>query len=404
MGKGVGEVGVVIALLMMLTGCVTNRYIPPDGELLGSVAAPAELSGFTYTYVPSKEERVTGLVIKDGHKRMMDLTKSEFDGWFEGSGEDISVSFSPETTDTKGAWSVLAYLLTLSLVPAVTTTEAETVLTLKSDDTVLYEHRETYTTKSALSVYFPTPFFFGSMGDGPVNSMVNDQLARHKLALGQYIAARRSAYENAVAGGTVDVHRDFLKSNPSSFFRMESMRRLAEMEPEQSRLAYHRENLNIDSAYMVYLPDRYDIWFVGPKEMQVHEVLRLSKTNGDDVLLAARIKAAGQPYKVFNGDEISILKEGGLSSNLIVAMIEASSTAPVPASAAAAGGAQIAPVAGAPAAEDTPGNATAGDIAAQCAKRYVALKACDRIPSFGATLCRKQVSKTYSHLACSLIN
>jgi hypothetical protein len=139
--------------------------------------------------------------------------------------------------------------------------------------------------------------------------------------------------------------------------------------------------------------------------MRVHDVLRLSRQE-EEVLLASRIKAAGQPYKVFDSNEISLLREGGLSATLIAAMIDVSASAQ--AGQAAAQPAAAAPVANAvPASAPAPGAPpaapTAGDIAAQCAKRYAALKACDQVPSFGANLCRSQVKNKYNHLACELI-
>lgn len=283
----------------------------------------------------------------------------------------------------------------------MSTTEAQSTLALMSGDTVLFEHTEGFTTKSYLSVYFPTPLFLGIGRKPMLQALLSDQFARHKLALGQYIASGRAMYEQAVAVGTVSGYREFAKNNPDSFFRMESLARLAELEPQRNALAFHRDNLNADPAYLAYLPDRYDIWFIGPEDMHVYEVLRLSRTE-EEILLATRIKAAGQPYKVFNGEEIALLKEGGLSSTLIAAMIEVSGQASgvrgVPRAIAV-------PVASAaPSALEVPAKPEAGDVAAQCTKRLLAMKACSQIPSFGANICRGQVAKKYSHVACSFIN
>lgn len=69
-----------------------------------------------------------------------------------------------------------------------------------------------------------------------------------------------------------------------------------------------------------------------------------------------------------------------------------------PAAAAAEPAPEVSAVPAAPA--EAP---AAGDIAAQCAKKYAAMKACEQIPSLGATVCKSQVNKTYKHLVCSLI-
>jgi len=201
----------------------------------------------------------------------------------------------------------------------------------------------------------------------------------------------------------VTAYRGYLGDNPASFFRMETMRRLASLAPESDAQAFHRQNLALDSAYMLYLPDEYDVWFAGPEVMRVHDVLRLSAEQ-DEALLASRIRAAAQPYKVFDGNEISLLQEGGLSPALIAAMIDASAgTATTTPTAAADPGAPVMPVAGAAPVAGQQAAPGAADIAAQCAKRYAAIKACDQVPSLGANLCRSQVKKKYNHLACELI-
>jgi hypothetical protein len=229
--------------------------------------------------------------------------------------------------------------------------------------------------------------------------MADEPLNRQKKALQQYIHIQQADYENVVSAGSVDAYRQYLKNNPDSFFRMETLRRLAELAPSSHALSYHRDNIALDNAYIVYLPDEYDIWFLGPQDMKVYDVLRLSHDE-DNPLLASRIRAANQPYKVFNSDEIALLKEGGLPSSLIAAMIDASASAQ-------AGSARPAVASTNAAAANTPagpaGQNGMNDIVAQCAKRYAAFKACDQIPSFGANVCRSQVKKKYSHMACELV-
>lgn len=394
-----GTLAVMFSLV--LSGCVTSRYIPIDGQLATSTPSPAELANFGYRYEKGSIKGVTGVLIRGFEDLVESESKKEFDAWFQANEDDITASFETKTLSSKGGWTVLPYILTLTLVPALSTTQAESVLTMKSGETVLYQHSEQFTTKSALGLYFPTPLLFGSMGQKPMKTLVQDQLARHQLALRDYIAASRAEYEQVVSVGTIETYRTFLKDNPDSFFRMETLRRLSTLEPEHKALAFHRENLNLDPTYLLYLPDRYDIWFSGPEEMPVHEVLRLSR-KGDEALLVSRIKAAGLPYKVFNGDEIDILKEGGLSSTLIAAMIDVSAQTRAPAQASAAAASAAAAGTGAP--SPTGGPATAGDIAAQCAKRFAAMKMCDQVPSFGATVCRSQVAKKFNHVACSMLN
>ncbi|MDF1820777.1 MAG: hypothetical protein P1U64_04355 [Alcanivoracaceae bacterium] len=398
--------GLLVALVVTWTaGCTGTRYLPEGGQLVQTVAPPQELGGFDGAPEVAFD-LPGGMASPDVRRYPTELATSELQGWFAAPGDDITLDLRFENMKDSGGWTVLfPYLVTLGFLPASLTSEGETVLEVKAGNEVLYQSRQPVTYRTALSVFLPTAYALGSPGKSQYAAMVADQLNRHKLAMGHYIAGQKADYEAAVAAGTVDAYRGYLAANPESFFRMETLRRLAALAPPTGALAFHRDNLALDTAYMLYLPDAYDVWFVGPEGMRVHDVLRLSREQ-EEVLLASRIKAAGQPYKVFDNDEISLLREGGISATLIAAMIDASAGAaasgpepgPGPAPAVVMPVAGAAPVAGESAA--APG---AADIAAQCAKRYAALKACDQVPSFGANLCRSKVKKTYNHLACELI-
>ena len=395
--------GVAVATVLMV-GCTGTRYLPEGGQLAPAVAPPQELQSFDGT-TASDLSLSGGYASPDARDYPDEVAAAELSSWFSAPGDDISVALRNENYKDRGWSTMFIYFLSLGLLPSWLTTEGETVLEVKSGDEVLFQNREPVAYRTSLSVWLPTAYAFGGPGKGQYQVMVSDQLNRHKLALGQYVASQQAAYEKAVSAGTVDAYRQYLKDHPDSFFRMETMRRLAELAPGTGTLAFHRQNVELDNAYLVYLPDEYDVWFVGPEGMRVHDVLRLSRGE-DDSLLASRIKAAGQPYKVFDSNEISLLKEGGLSSALIAAMIDASANAPAapaqPAVAQPASAVAVQPAAAAPAGEP-PGQNTVGDIAAQCAKRYAAMKACDQVPSFGANICRSQVKKKYSHIACELI-
>lgn len=392
------------AVAVVASGCTGTRYMPPSGQLAPVVAAPQELRGFEGA--ASIDFDVPGGYASPNVRTYpSELATAEVSGWFEAPGDEITVSLSHDNMDDRGWGTMAIYFLSLGLLPSWVTSEGETVLEVKAGDEVLFQNRETVAYRTSLSVWLPTAYAFGSPGKGQYQVMTSDQLNRHKLALGQYIASQKADYERAVSAGTVSAYRQYLKDNPDSFFRMETMRRLSGLAPVTNSLAFHRENVMLDNAYLVYLPDEYDIWFIGPEGMRVYDVLRLSRTE-DDALLASRIRAARQPYKVFDSDEISMLKEGGISSTLIAAMIDASAnagSAPAPAPVAATPAMQPALAAPAPGEAAPAAQNTVGDIAAQCAKRYAAMKACDQVPSFGANICRSQVKKKYSHIACELI-
>ncbi len=389
-----------LALISVLaTGCTGTRYMPAQGQLAKPATSPEALKGFAGTAdihlsVPG------GYASPSARQYPTQIATAEVNRWFAESGQDLTVSMRNENIKDSGSLTIITYLLTLGILPSWINTKGETVLEVKAGDQVLFQNREPVAYRSSLAM-IPTAYAFGSPGKTQYEVMANDQLNRHKQALQQFIQSQQAGYESAVSAGTVDAYRQYLNNNPESFFRMETLRRLAELAPATHALAYHRDNIAIDSAYIVYLPDEYDIWFLGPQGMKVYDVLRLSHDE-DNALLASRIRAAKQPYRIFNTDEIALLKEGGLSSGLIAAMIDASaSSQPGPAPATPAVANAVAQPAGTPA-EPAAQNGMS-DIAAQCAKRYAAFKACDQVPSFGANICRSQVKKKYSHMACELI-
>ena len=403
----------LLALLSvaLLSGCHTRRYLPPDGQMAPNVAAPQELAAYSGSVSPGDFPLMGGFD-NSGDKAALSRGWNEAGKWFAGDGSEYQVAIEVKKTDTKGRWTFWTYLLTLSLLPYVETNTFESTLELRSGDDVLFTNTDTFALKDALSVYFPTPYFVGVQGKKPLYDLTRDQLNRHALALGQHIADSRGSYEAAVRAGTVDAYRKYLADQPTSFFRVDALQRLAGLAPARNALAFHRENLALDGRYRRFIPPAQAVWFIGPDGMTVADVLEKQRRE-DAGLLASRIRAGGKPYKVFNDEEIAELKKGGLKSALIAAMIDASAgaqnAAPVaaPAVAPAVGGALMNSLSAQPASAPAPGAApaapTAGQVAADCAKRFAAMKACEQVPSFGANICKAQVRKTYSHLVCEVI-
>lgn len=399
----------LLALLSvaLLSGCHTRRYLPPDGQMAPAVAPPQELSAYSGS-ITSGKFRMMGGFDNAGDEAALRRGWNEAGKWFAGNGSEYQIAIDVKKTETKGVWTFWTYLLTLSLLPYIETNTYESTLELSSGDVVLFSNTDSFVVKEALSVYFPTPYFVGVQGKGPLYTLARDQLNRHALAMGQHIAESRGAYEAAVRAGTVAAYRNYLADNPTSFFRIDALQRLAGLAPARNALAFHRENLALDGRYGRFIPPAQAVWFIGPEGMKVADVLEKQRRE-DAGLLASRIRAGGQPYKVFSDEEIAELKKGGLKASLIAAMIDASAaTAPAPAATpvqAPAVGTLVNSLSAQPASASAaaPAAPTAGQIAADCAKRLAAMKACEQIPSFGSNICKAQVRKTYNHLVCEVI-
>lgn len=87
---------------LALTGCLSYRYIPQGDAGIADVTAPVELADFNYAYKESPKEAVTGMAITDYANLVDNASKAEFNNWFQGQGDDISVSFSTKTVRSKG--------------------------------------------------------------------------------------------------------------------------------------------------------------------------------------------------------------------------------------------------------------------------------------------------------------
>lgn len=394
----------LVGLALALSACGTHAYLPMDGQLQPDVAPPAELKAVAGTATSSRYAVPTQLPGLAAGSQAAGVASAEAQSWFGGPGEDFAVEVSNQSVGKQtGWWTLILYFGSLGALPLVTEQEFESTLVLKdAGGTEVFRNSERYKIRGALAI-LPTAMVVGTVGNSASNRSVNDLMNRHKLSLGQHIAGSRGEYEQAVSAATVDAYRAYLKQNPASFYRQETLRRLAALAPAQNPLRFHIDNMALASDYLSFIPADQAIWFVGPEGLRVHEVLTESRRQ-DEAILAARIRTGGAPYKVFSADEIERLQRSGVKPGLVAAMMEVSAgkavaqpvqpavSVPVVTPAAMT----VAPAA----APEKPG---AADIAAQCAKRFAAMKACEQVPSFGANICKAQVRKTYNHLVCEVI-
>jgi hypothetical protein len=400
----------VSALCVGASACGTHAYLPVDGRLQTPAASPLELSMVSGTAATPSFHRPTQLPGLNAGDQAAGLASSEARSWFGRPGTDYQVEIANAAVGKEtGWWTLVLYIGTLGALPLVVDQEYESTLVFRdSAGSEIFRNNERYRMRGAISI-LPTALFVGTPGHGAANRGTQDQMNRHKLALGAHMAQSRGEYEQAVAAATVEAYRSYLKENPASFYRRETLARLSALAPAQNPLRFHIDNMAIASDYLPFVPADQAIWFVGPAGLRVHDVLTESRRQ-NEALLAARIRTGGAPYKVFNSEEVARLQSSGIKPGLIAAMMEVSAAAPTPTPAvnvvAPAGqpaSIMFAPAAAAPAANVEADKPDAGDIAAQCAKRFAAMKACDQVPSLGRNLCKAQVNRTYDHIACAVI-
>ena len=162
----------------------------------------------------------------------------------------------------------------------------------------------------------------------------------------------------------------------------------------KDRLDHYRALTTEFSDFDDYIPGHEQIFFIGPQNLRVIDVWQQIQQRADSAVLAATIRSAQQPYRIFDSEETAWLRKQGIPYPVITAMIEASA----PSSA-------VASWSGAAASDQASAESTG--TAAECAKALAARKACERIPGdpFGIAVkvCVGQVKKKFGGLNCPLL-
>ncbi len=189
---------------------------------------------------------------------------------------------------------------------------------------------------------------------------------------------------------TLDAYAGYLRACPSTPKRpdmLEAMSRLIEKKND----AYERYRNFVDEFPdgMPFVPPFYLLGMVGPEGMRVHDCVEALKKGVDAGVLLEQVRRKHGIYEDFTFEEIDILKQMGLPSDIIQAMIESTLEAkqedqtrerkktaeqqylyqaPVP----SPGGESLQP---------------AVDAVQNCAAQAAAREACKRLSGFAKSLC-----------------
>ncbi len=161
----------------------------------------------------------------------------------------------------------------------------------------------------------------------------------------------------------------------------------------KDRLDHYRALTSEFPDFVDYIPGHEQLFFIGPQNLRVIDVWQQIKQRADSTVLAATIRSAQQPYRIFDSEETAWLRKQGIPYPVITAMIEAS--------------APSAPVASGSDAAADQASAESSGTAAECAKALAARKACERVPGdpFGIAtkVCVGQVKKKFGGMNCPLL-
>lgn len=300
--------------------------------------------------------------------------------------------------------NVLVSAFTLYLIPVVAPQEYHTTIEMRSGDHVVYSGTSHFKGNMYMS-WFPIGQVRGM--NETQSAMWYASLLSHEEQLGRRIYAEQPLYDNIKRMTDAEQVIASLDNPDLRFYRNLTMQHLAGL------LAGYRRNARYQAYYRVVdahpefasvIQGEDKLLFVGPEGAQIRDLMASSGGKRSDSVAAASIRAAAQPYKVFNQAERDWLKSRRLPDDVVAAMVEVSA-APVQTAVVAADSATIAAAGAAPTTADTPEGGLEATATA-CTKAYAAKKACEQIPGdpFGLIVrgCIAQVKKKFGGLNCPI--
>ena len=320
----------VVALLVFLSGCVTQRFLPDDELVTGDApipvtVVPGEISN--RFMVPLGDQRA----FRARHQQRAARTVTDWSPRPEPLLPEVTLNLETTGKGVRGAswFSLIPYFATFGVFPMIDYVEYENTLALEKNGQELYRHSNKALVRNHAAVWPLIPYFVGSSQDRGTSQMMQASLADHRVRLSSFIAAHEEAYQHQVAGKPADQVHQWLRENPNALFRKRALDQLARKAPdgELEAVQWHRRQMRDFPDYAAHIPERDRIWFLGPDGETIVEVLEQVQQGANLELLAARIRSGGGPYKRFSREEEDRLRSAGMPATVLAAMMEASGPA-----------------------------------------------------------------------------
>lgn len=300
--------------------------------------------------------------------------------------------------------NVVFTALSLGIIPLLGWARSSSELQLSSDGEKLYQHTASVSGSGTVNILIPWGYIFGHDVKGNDESMEVYQYAQlisHEEGLVKAITIEKPLYEQIKGSKNLKQTQVALNNPRLKFYRPLVLEQLAKIVSQrEDRLTLYPSLIQKYAGFTAYIPAKDALYYVGPKDFTVLDIIKKSKQTADKDLLSSLILASGKPYKQFNKNEILWLNEQGLNGATISAMMQAGRTqsAAQPAVPITAGASQ-APEAQ-PQANQPPPNK-----AAECAKALAAKKACEHAPGpfgIGVNICMKGVKDKFGGYGCPI--
>lgn len=422
MHKSLGTSFLAIASAVFLAGCGSGNYKTDSGYsiTMDDVRAyKANQQAFPLPYGQGQFDKNYWSELDTNtdywQKR---LAEEEQDGaqfiaqWTSPQGQkplDVALNLHKPKVAPHVYVNVVFTALTLGIIPLFGWASSSSDLQLNSDGQPLYKNTASVSGSGTVNMLIPWGYIFGHDVKGNEDTMEvykYAQLIAHEEGLVQAISAEKPLYEQ-VKGSEQLVQTEVALNNPRlKFYRPLVLQQLADIVSKRSdRLQRYPSLMQKHAGFAAYMPAKDALYFVGPKDFTVLDVIKKSKQTADKDLLNSLILATGQPYKQFNKDEILWLNQQGLSGATIQAMMQSSRTAR--AAPQQPGKGQLPQVlsASANAVANDPAGEPAPSSVAECAKALAAKKACEHAPGpfgIGVKICMKGVKDKFGGYGCPI--
>lgn len=122
---------------------------------------------------------------------------------------------------------------------------------------------------------------------------------------------------------TLDAYADFLRTCPSSPRRpdmLESMCRLIGKQKDAYE-GYKKFSAEFPDG-LPYIPTRHQLSLIGPDGLRIHDCVEELKQGEETGIILEKVRKRNGLYKDFTFEEIDMLKQMGLTGDIIQAMIE----------------------------------------------------------------------------------
>lgn len=405
----------MLCTALILQGCVTATMTTESGTRVTPEAMQAYLDGSMEPFLPYRAAEVDEVVqFSDVMRERAGLPKADEAAkqitalWATGEANEIrAIRHNMTSRPQSGRMALfvvngLVSLLTLYTLPVYMPGETSSSLTLVMEDgtevTQTADLKWTQIVSSLPKVYKLDHEVTNSAGyEFQVAAMISHgELLRQRVA-------REQALLGDLNRDSVDALTTALANPDVILMRQDIMRSLGStLATRPDRMTHYEKLVKEFPTFIRHIPGNEQLFFVGPADRQVLAIWRDLRKGADAEVMAATIRASGQPYRIFNSDETAWLKKQSIPSSVIAAMIDSSSAA---ASSAKAATVQTSSLqAQAHTANAAAGAAPESGLAEQCIKAIAAIKACERIPGdpFGIArgVCVKQVKKSLGGGTC----